>query len=207
MLCEGLNTIPEPRKGRDGCIHSSLQACTLQNPAWCFLFLLILEWSHPSQKASTSTGPPPPWRKGREKGANSTCAGHIEVSFKGGALSLQQWGQQGKRPQLGRTVGCLGLPGALWLQGAARPSFSPGPSTALWLQSLPFHSLWSLTSPPAPAPPLALALVSAAMRWASSASTSGSVSAFLIVCCSFCSASSSSSCRCRAFSSHCGTAV
>lgn len=108
------------------------------------------------------------------------------MSFKGSALSLQQWGRQGtERSQLGRRVGLLG---------------SPDPSTALLLQSLPSRSLQP------PAPPLPLALVSAAMRWASSASTSGSVSAFLIVCCSFCSASSSSSCRCRAFSSHCGTA-
>lgn len=141
MLCEGLNTIPEPRKGRDGCIHSSLQACTLQNPAWCFLFLLILEWSHPSQKASTSTGPPPPWRKGRGKGANSTCAGHIEVSFKGGALSLQQWGQQGKRGHSweGRwdALGCQGLYGCRGQPDPASPLVPALPSGSNPSPSIP----------------------------------------------------------------------
>lgn len=63
------------------------------------------------------------------------------MSFKGGALSLQQWGQQGmERPQLGRRMGCLGLSGAPSLQGMARPSSSPDPSTALCLQSLPSFS-------------------------------------------------------------------
>lgn len=70
MLCEGLNTIPEPSKGRDGRIHPSLQACALLHPAWCFLF--SSSWSgltqakgHPHRQGHPCLG-----EGGQGKGAN-----------------------------------------------------------------------------------------------------------------------------------------
>ena len=184
--------VPAPGKGKAGCIHTSLQACTLQIQPGSFLFLLIPELPQQKLKAAQMDRAISVLEKGAEgreqtprmedtSGALKTV--HCPRSHGGGR------GQQSSEAGNKRRV-----------LGAARGSMAAGSSQT-------FLFLWLLCSllPRLLLTPRTLALVSAAMRWASSASTSGSVSAFRIVCCNFCSASSSSSCRCRAFSSHCGT--
>lgn len=79
MLWEGLNTIPEARKGRDGRIYPSLQACTLLHPPNLPLSCHPRVVSH-KPRASTVPGPALPWRKGpRERSKPHMCRTHWGV--------------------------------------------------------------------------------------------------------------------------------